>query len=231
MLRRPLTPKITVGQMPKFEYSTTGVPADGWFRLQRRLTDGTWKRVASARPGTNKIIYAPAPSPLGKYTYRMQARSSSKVLLAQTAHNHDVYAYGNVSVQTLCPHMSDAGSPGSRACVKNNTVVGGTNLITWMAVAAAVHPQFSAGAKYDQTSCRSTALTFTNKRNSSTTAWLEAVQPGHSTQVASAGHSQIGHLNATLYGGQVYLNGSLESGNDGVYVGGTMSCWTTTGTY
>lgn len=225
-----LTPRISVGDQPTFRYSTSNVASNGFVRLQE-LISGTWTTVEQRLPGTDKTVRAPAVTKLGKYTYRMRAFDGAGDQVAQTAHNHDVFAYGNVSIEKLCPHMSNAGTGTTRVCAKNNTPVGGTNLVTWMAISAANYPNFAAGAKYDKTSCRSAALTFTDKKNSTVKAWLKLYQPNHADQVASAGHSQVGHLNATLSGGQVLFDGSLESGNFGVYVGGTMSCWTTTGTY
>lgn len=226
-----LTPKISVGTQPKFEYSTSGVPAGDVVVLQREQSNGSWTDVVTKPPGTNQTVLAPVVAYMGKHTYRMQSRHGTHVT-AQTAHNHDVYAYDNVSIQTLCPHMKNAGASTSKVCAKNNTPVGSTNLITWMAISAAQHPNYAAGAEYDRTSCRSTALTFTNPNNATATTWLKVHQVGHADQVASAGHSKVGHLYATLYGGQLFLDGSREDNkNNGVFVGGTMSCWTSTGTY
>lgn len=216
-----LTPHISVGQQPKFQYTTSGVPSGDIAVLQRHLPSGSWNVVASRPPGTNKTIYAPAPTPLGKYTYRMQARHGTTVL-AQTVHDYDIYAYDNVSIQSICPHTG-----GTRACAKNNTTVGGSTLTTWMAIGSAVYPNYFAGATMSSTSCRSAALTFTNPHNSTVKTWLKIHQS--SDQTASAGHGAVGHLNATLTGGRFYLDGSVESGGYSVYVGGTFSCWTTTG--
>src|SRR3954470_6168137 len=127
-----LTPKIDVGVQPKFQYSTSSVPAGSVVVLQLRLPNGTWSDVATRLPGT-KTVLAPVVSLLGKYTYRMQVRHDA-VVVTQTALNQVVYAYSAVSMQSVCPVLA-----GTRVCAKNTTNVGGTSLVTWMAVGAAVY--------------------------------------------------------------------------------------------
>lgn len=221
-----LSPRINIGTHPKFQYSTSGLPAGAVVQLQRQLTATTWKVVASPPPGTNLVVYAPAPSPIGEYVYRMQVLNGG-VVIAQTGHDHPVYVFDNISVETLCPHTT-----GPRECVHTKTLVGGVQVRTHMALSASIFPNYSAGAHWARSSCRSATLIFTNPHTTTNKTWLKVHQVGHADQVGSANRNVLGHLTATLYGGSVYFDGSTENSSvDGVYVDGTMLCWTATGTY
>jgi hypothetical protein len=101
--------------------------------------------------------------------------------------------------------------------------------VTWMAVGAAVYPSYFAGASLARTSCRSVALSFTNPHNATAKTWLKIHQTAD--QIGSAARSTVGHLNATLTGGQFYVDASTESGPYSVYIDGVWSCWTANGTY
>ena len=83
----------------------------------------------------------------------------------------------------------------------------------------------------DRTSCRSLTLRFTNPHNATANTRVKIHQPGLTDQAAFTGHGQIGHLNATLSGGRFDVDGSLEARNDSIFIAGTASCWTATGSY
>ncbi len=222
-----VTPRIDVNDQPTFRYSTTDVSPEGQVRLQE-LIGGVWTTVTTRLPGTDKTIRAPAVTSIGKYTYRMRAFDGTPLhQVAQTAHNHDVYAYRNISIEKLCPHTI-----GSRICAKVKQNVGGTEVLTHMNIGSAVYPNYFAGAHFDRTSCRSAELIFTNEHHATANTYLKLTQHGVVRGSASTGHNKLGHLTATsMTNTELYFNGSTQGTPYSVNLDGTMSCWTNTGDF
>jgi hypothetical protein len=214
---------ISVDVGPQFIYSTSNLPSGAVVQLQRQ-SGSTWTVVATVPRGQNRTVTAPVLPAPGKYPYRMQAVNGSTVV-AQSPQTPTIYAYGNVSIQTLCPHTT-----GTRVCTKVNTSVGGTIVTTHMAIGSAAYPNYFAGANYTHSTCRSASLVFTNPHNSTSKTWLKLAQSGQTPHVGYAGHGVLGHLNAPLVAGQVFFDASTEGGPYSTYVDGTLSCWTATGT-
>jgi hypothetical protein len=220
-----LTPHITVGTGAKFSYTTTGLATGSKIQLLRRLTDGTWKVVKDLLPpGSGKTVTAPAVGSPNKYTYRMRVVSGGEIV-ATVGHNHDIFAYGNIPMETLCPNTI-----GNRVCGRSFVFVNGTKIATYMALGTAVYPNFFASAHFVRTSCRSASLKFTTK-TANVKSYLKLVQ-GTSSYVASTPPNTLGHLTVpSLTSAQLFFDGSVQSGSGSVYVDGTLSCWTATGTY
>ena len=213
---------ISVDVAPQFTYSTSNLPGTAVVQLQRQ-TGSTWTVVKTVPPGSNLSVTAPVLPAPGKYPYRMQAVSGSTVV-AQSPQTPTIYAYGNVTIQTLCPHTT-----GTRVCTKVNASVGGTTVSFRMAIGSAAYPNYFSGANFTHSTCRSASLIFTNPHNSTSKTWLKLAQNGQTPHVGYAGHGVLGHLNANLVAGQVFFDASTEGGPYSTYVDGTLSCWTTTG--
>jgi hypothetical protein len=212
------------GQQPQFRYTTSGLPAGSVVQFQR-IFDTTWHTIKNIPPGTNRTVTGGPLPDKGQYFYRIQAVKNG-ALVARTAHNQTIYVYGNVSITAICPNMT-----GTQVCAKNVTDVGtGTPLTTYMAIGSAVHPNFFLGASLPRTSCTKAHLTFTNKKNSTVKTWLKIHQT--TDQVADDGNGDgFGTLDATVISGPFYLDASTSPTSESTYVGGTMLCWTATGTY
>jgi hypothetical protein len=216
--------RIDAGTAPKFGYSTSGLPAGSTLQLQRQTGATTWTTIATPPKGTNLVVTAPVLPQQGKYWYRMQAVLNGT--LEYRTLNHVIYAYSNVGIATLCVNAD----PGDTHCGAAKTKINGTVYHFDMAIASSVWPNYSAHFSFAHTSCRSLSMTFANDHNSTASTWLK-VHQASGDQVATAGHNALGHLTATLGGGQFYLDGSTEHGAYGVMVAGTGSCWSATGTY
>jgi hypothetical protein len=209
-------------QQPQFRYTTSSLPAGSVVQFQR-IFDTAWHTIKNIQPGTNLTVTGGPLPDKGQYFYRIQAVKNGAVV-ARTAHNQTIYVYGDISIAAICPHTS-----GTRVCAKNVTPVGTATLTTYMAIGSAVHPDFFLGASLPRTSCINAKLQFTNKFNNDVRTWLKIHQAVD--QEAQAPVKTIGRLTATVTSGAFYLDGSTLPGSHSTYVGGTMLCWTATGTY
>jgi hypothetical protein len=210
------------GQQPQFRYTTSSLPTGSVVQFQR-IFGTAWHTIKNIPPGQNLTVTGGPLPDKGQYFYRIQAVKGG-VVVARTAHNQTIYVYGDVSVAAICPHTT-----GTRVCSKSVTTVGAATLTTYMAIGSAIHPDFFLGASLPRTSCIKANFQFTNKNNSTVKTWLKIHQS--TDQEASAEVNVIGHLDATVTSAAFYLDASTLPGSHSTYVGGTMLCWTATGTY
>ena len=214
-----------MGTGPSFRYTTHSLGDAAVLSLQRSTGDGTWTTLSHPPKGANLTTHAPV---LGRPAATCTGCTRSTGANSPT---RVVYAYKNLTVQTVCPH-TDGNQQFPRVCKQKTVHVGTTDFVTYMAIGATKYPSFFAGASLTAPSCRSAHLRFATTANSTSKAYLKITQ-GNSIPVlrgqAVAAVAHIGTLDVTLGSQKVYFNGSTESGGASVYLTGTLSCWTATG--
>ena len=224
--------KVSAHHPISVRYSSSGLPAGSSLYLQRQEgTAHAWKDVGKLK-GTAGTEPAPGV-PTGKYVYRIQARQNTKVVAVSPS--KVLYAYGTVSMATLCSGPGVIINAGN-GCPFNGSTQIGEHVFQYVVLITSnegsVYPSFYNLIDFPKTTCRSVAFTFgmpANGSESGDTAYLETIEQTRDPQMASAGFGVLKTLHAKLDGHPWFLENSASSGADEIAINGKASCYTPSG--
>lgn len=221
--------RINAGNAPRFTYSTTHVPRGAYIVLQRQFGTGhVWKTVRTETSRSGDVT-APKLPQLGNYVYRLAVVKDRKYL-AKTTNRH-VYAYGRVSLMTLC----NAAQELDDECDGAQTVQVGSRIFTWTVwLQTSEWPETNQDMSMLATSCRSLSIQWAGQyQTDGVTTYVQVVQQSSDEQHASVPNGSVGSATFQLDGGPFYLNASYtpdpDDDNDRVVATGSASCYTLSG--
>ena len=196
------TPQATAGQGIRITYSSANVPLGGHLIMQR--TNGptsTWLAVAAVRILPNGTAVLP-PAPMGHYAYRLVVTDLH--LRTLTTSTRYINSFAVLPLATIL---------GTTASTNN---FGGT-----------LFTSVSAGNfQFNPTSCRSIDLSAIYAGGSGKTGTVSVLQEAAAAVSVNIPYDTIRNLHANLTGGPFEVTSPF-----GMFVNGTASCWSASGTH
>jgi hypothetical protein len=215
------TPRgIDIGQRPSFSYTTSGVSASATLILQRQFgTAGVWKRVASAAPASGTVSGAKLPA-LGRYHYRMVAKSTTGRVLA-TSKRNVVRVYDDIV-------LPSRNSPCDFATGCDGSIQVGDSIFTYTDGIGdpesmgytGEYPNYAQSLYFKPpgTTCRSITLDFAgDEQQPGTTIFLKFVQESLDPVTSSTSTGEVGTVTVPLDGGPLNIDASYQVANGSHY--------------
>ncbi len=223
-----MTRSVTAGAMVNGTYSAERDPRGAALFLQQQEgTRKVWRNIRKLRGVHGEVSLR--NTGLGIWKYRVAVLYRRR--LAASSRPSWVYAYGNVSLLTICDVASNEGFSVPLGCGAGDVQVG--NMVyayTGSQSYLDSYPTWDQSISFSApSSCRSATFTFAGDSND--VVYMQMVQESLNAVTASTPVGVVGTMSVPLDGHPWILNVSGDPNNWGatIYMNGTFQCYTATG--